>query len=144
MTFGKGARRVTAVCLGIAFPRVLVALALAVPEPTPFQYTVFRIVLALASAAFAATIPGFLEVTVSGVAPASGAIAVFLIAYFFSPAGVVANDPGKGPFPGPKTPPLRRAGCTQVCASLPFCVAALSGKGKPSPPQNQIHGDHSR
>ncbi len=104
MTFTKNAQRLTAAGSGVAFLIALLALAIAVPDPTPFQYTVFRIVLALAAAAFAATIPGFLEVTISGIARATGAIAVFMIVYFFSPAGMVLSGPNSSIELGPQTP----------------------------------------
>lgn len=94
----------TAVGSGIVFLIILLALAIAIPNPTPFQYTVFRIVLALAAAAFAATIPGFLEVTVSGIARATGAIAVFLIVFFFSPARMVTDGSTPSSELGPQTP----------------------------------------
>jgi len=98
MSFTKNRQRLTAVVSGAAFLIILLALAIAVPDPSPFQYVIFRITLALAAAAFSATIPGFLEVTVSSFARATGAIAVFLIVYFFSPANLVTGDreTGKG------------------------------------------------
>jgi hypothetical protein len=85
--FGNGATSTAgAVVSGIAFLILVLALAIAFPDPTPFQATVFRTLLSLSAAAFAATIPGFLEVTVASIARATGAIAVFLMVYFFSPA----------------------------------------------------------
>lgn len=104
MTFTKSAQRVTAVGSGVVFLIILLALAIAVPEPSPFQYTVFRIVLALAAAAFATTIPGFLEVVISGFARATGAIAVFLIVFFFSPAGLVTETADPKIKLGPQSP----------------------------------------
>src|SRR5205807_1504792 len=69
------------------------ALTVFIPNPTTSQYTVFRIVLALAAAGVAALIPGLLEVEVSPAVRAGGAIAVFAIAFFFSPAALVTNPP---------------------------------------------------
>jgi hypothetical protein len=68
---------------------VLIVVAIAVPNPTGFQYTVFRIVLALAAGGVAAMIPGFLQVKVSTFIRAGGALAVFVIVYFYSPAALV-------------------------------------------------------
>lgn len=47
---------------GVVFVTALLTLAVLFSEPTPFQYTVFRIVLALAAAGVAAVIPGILNV----------------------------------------------------------------------------------
>ena len=67
---------------------VLIVLAIKFPNPTPFQYTVFRIVLALAAGGVAAMMPGFLTITVSNWIRASGALAVFVVVYFYSPVGL--------------------------------------------------------
>lgn len=76
---------------GVVFVVVLLVLAIAVPNPNAFQYTVFRIVLALAAAGVAAMIPGFLQVTVSNWIRAGGALAIFVIVYFYAPAALVVN-----------------------------------------------------
>jgi hypothetical protein len=76
---------------GVVFVAVLLALAVFIPAPTTNQYTVFRIVLALAAAGVAAVIPGFLAVQVSTAVRAGGAMAVFVVVYFFTPAGLVSN-----------------------------------------------------
>jgi hypothetical protein len=73
---------------GVVFVVMLLAVALFVPNPTAFQYTVFRIVLALAAAGVAAMIPGFLEVTISTWLRAGGALAIFVIVYFYAPAAL--------------------------------------------------------
>jgi hypothetical protein len=74
---------------GVVFVLVLLALALAVPSPTDFQYAVFRIVLALAAAGVAAMLPGSISARIPIGVGAAGALAVFSIVYFFSPAAVV-------------------------------------------------------
>ena len=76
---------------GVVFLGLLLLLSLRFPQPTSFQYTVFRIVLALAAAGIAALIPGLLEVNAGAWLKASGALAVFAVIYFYSPAGLVAN-----------------------------------------------------
>jgi hypothetical protein len=73
---------------GVVFVTALLTLAVLFSEPTPFQYTVFRIVLALAAAGVAAVIPGILNVKLSFGVRAGGALAVFVIVYFFSPAAL--------------------------------------------------------
>lgn len=59
-------------------------IALVVPYPTDFQYTIFRIILALSGAAFAALIPGVMDLKYRGLIRAGGAIAVLVIIYFFT------------------------------------------------------------
>ena len=82
---------------GLVFITVLLVLAMFFPEPTPFQYTVFRIVLAIAAAGFAAVIPGLLHLQIrpglGAVVRASGAIAVFAIIFFFNPAKLATSTP---------------------------------------------------
>ena len=90
-----GPQVILAFAFGAAFVVALVLLAVAFPQPTPFQYTIFRIILALAAGGVAAMIPGLIDlqlargaaVTVS----ASGALAVFAITYFFNPAKLAAH-----------------------------------------------------
>jgi hypothetical protein len=84
----KSVERYLAFGFGVVFVVVLLVLATRYPNPTPFQYTVFRIVLALASGGVAAMIPGFLSVQVSTWLRSGGALAVFVIVYFYSPAGL--------------------------------------------------------
>src|SRR5215831_11213420 len=81
--------KIAAYMFGVLFVKTLLVLAIAFPQPTPFQYTVFRIVLALAGGGVAAVIPGFLAVSMDAkglVIRAGGALAVFLLLYFFNPA----------------------------------------------------------
>jgi hypothetical protein len=77
---------------GVLFISLLIVLALFVPAPTAFQYTIFRIVLALAAAGIAAFVPGVINVTVNERVRAGGAIAVFVMVYFFSPAKLVSDS----------------------------------------------------
>ena len=56
------AQIIVAFVFGLAFVIILIMLAVKFPEPTPFQYSVFRAVLALAAAGVGAMIPGFLDV----------------------------------------------------------------------------------
>jgi hypothetical protein len=85
----KKSQQSTAFAFGAVFVVAMLVLAIAFPNPTPFQYTVFRIVLALAIAGVAAMIPGFLEVEISGRIRAGGALAFFVIVYFYNPAKFV-------------------------------------------------------
>jgi hypothetical protein len=92
MPLSKSAQQKAAFVFGIVFVGVLLGIAVLFPNPTPFQYTVFRIVLALASAGIAAMIPGFLHVEVGTAVRAGGAIAVFVVVYFFSPVALPAVE----------------------------------------------------
>jgi hypothetical protein len=83
--------RVAIYGFGVLFVAVILALAFFFPRPTAFQYVVVRIVLALATAAVATLLSGFLQVQVSEVVKAGGAFAVFVIVYFYSPARLVAR-----------------------------------------------------
>ena len=84
----KSHEKVLAFVFGVVFVVVLLAVAFFVPNPTAFQYTVFRIVLALAAAGVAAMIPGFLAVNISTWLRAGGALAIFVIVYFYAPAAL--------------------------------------------------------
>jgi hypothetical protein len=82
---------IAAFSFGVIFVVILLSLALFVARPTPFQYTVFRIILALACAGVAAVIPGILQLQFGQVLGAGGALAVFVLVYFYSPAALVSE-----------------------------------------------------
>src|SRR2546426_10916784 len=81
---------IAAFSFGVAGVIVLILLAIIFPNPTPFQYLVFRIVLALAGAGVGAMIPGILNVEIPGI-KAGGAIAVFVVVFFWNPARLVVQ-----------------------------------------------------
>ncbi|HXH37583.1 MAG TPA: hypothetical protein VNN08_03070 [Thermoanaerobaculia bacterium] len=91
---------------GLIFVVTLLALAIRFPHPTSFQYTIFRSVFALAGAGVAATIPGFVSIDVSAgtglLIRAGGALAVFVILFFFNPARLVIE---KATHESPPAPP---------------------------------------
>jgi len=84
----KSHEKILAFVFGAVFIVVLLIAAFAVPNPTAFQYTVFRIVLALAAAGVAAMFSGFLEMEIPKVLRAGGALAVFAVVYFYAPAAL--------------------------------------------------------
>lgn len=88
----KRRERRLAFTFGVVFVTVILILAIFFPKPTPFQYDVFKIVLALAAAGVAVEIPGFLKVKVHKFVRAGGAIAVFVIVFFFSPAQLAVKE----------------------------------------------------
>lgn len=87
----KQAQHWAAFVFGIVFVIVLLTLAIFFPNPTAFQYTIFRTVLALAAAGVAAMIPGFISLSISKWIRAGGALAVFVVVYFYSPAAMVSS-----------------------------------------------------
>ncbi len=89
ISMSKALQQKLAFAFGVAFVIAILILAIAFPEPTKFQYTVFRIVLALAAGGVAAMFPGFLSITISNWLRAGGALAVFAIVYFYAPADMV-------------------------------------------------------
>jgi hypothetical protein len=95
----KGIERLVALIFGVIFVAAILALAIVFPQPSPFQYLVFRIVLSIAAAGFVSMTPGFLEITVSNWLRAGGALAVFAVIFFWNPASLV------GP-PQPAPPPI--------------------------------------
>ena len=81
---------------GVTFLAVILGVAVFVTDPSPLLITVIKITLALAAAGVAATVPGFLSVSFTPAASvavrAGGAIAVFVIVFFFTPAGLVPTS----------------------------------------------------
>lgn len=71
---------------GVIFIIVMLAIAIFLPYPSTFQLFAFRITLALAAGGIAAMLPGFLVVQVSNYLRAGGALAAFVVIYFFNPA----------------------------------------------------------
>lgn len=84
---------IIASAFGVTFVAALIILAIKFPDPTPFQYNIFRIVLSLAASGVATTIPGFINIEVNPTTGflirAGGAIAVFVIVFFFNPAQLI-------------------------------------------------------
>lgn len=70
---------------GMCFVITVIVISFVYPEPSGFQYTVFRIVLALAGAGIAAVFPGVIEVKFGNWLRAGGALAVFAVLYFLNP-----------------------------------------------------------
>jgi hypothetical protein len=79
-----------AVGFGVAALVALMVLVVVLPEPTPYQQKVFGSVLALGAAGFGTTLTGLLNVKLTLgkqlAAGGTGALAIFLLVYFFNPA----------------------------------------------------------
>ena len=86
----KKSQQLCAFIFGVTFIVVMLTLAIIFPTPTTFQYTIFRIVLALATAGIAGMIPGFLSIVIARWIRATGALAVFVVVYFYNPAALVS------------------------------------------------------
>jgi len=98
---------IIAFIFGIIFFFILILLAIKFPNPTPFQYSVFRIILSLAGAGVAAVIPGFINVKFDALGiliRSGGAIAVFVILYFYNPAKFAVQESELIPSPPDKLP----------------------------------------
>ena|ERR1700733_11618965 len=80
-----------AIVSGLVFLVTMLAIALFVPQPSPFQYFVFRSVLAIAAAAFATAIPGILDLKMGNWLKASGALAVLVLVFLVNPASLVVK-----------------------------------------------------
>jgi hypothetical protein len=78
------------VCLAIAL-----IMAVAYPTPAPFQQRVFLGTLSLGLAGLGSEIPGFLNVNLTlgqkAAITAGGALAIFVIAFFFDPGGALGH-----------------------------------------------------
>lgn len=94
---------------GIVFIVTLIVLAIFFPEPSPFQHLVFRIVLGLAAAGIAASMPGALDIKIEPGVKAGGAIAVFIVVYLLSPAQLVTKPPGESKASTTQSEPTEQA-----------------------------------
>jgi hypothetical protein len=79
---------------GVVFVTAILVLSLVFSHPTPFQYLVARIILALATASIATLLTGFINFEIPHFIKAGGAFAVFVIVFFYNPADLVTVAPG--------------------------------------------------
>lgn len=70
----------------MAFLIAVIAVALYLPNPTYFQYLIFRLVASLSAAGVVAVMSGFLEIKFGGWLRAGGALAVFAAVFWTNPA----------------------------------------------------------
>ena len=86
---------IVSVASALVFIAVLLMLAVLIPHPSPFQMFVFRIVLALAAAAFGATIPGFFKIQLplpsKGLLHAGGALGLFVLIFLVNPPELISS-----------------------------------------------------
>jgi Effector-associated domain 5 len=83
--------------LGVAGLIGVVVLAIEIPEPSRFQYDIFRTLAALTGGAFSMALTGLLAVRLNfpggGYIAGGGTLGVFVALYFFSPAVLPAPAP---------------------------------------------------
>lgn len=87
-TMSKSLAIILSFMFGAVFIVALLFIAFVIPKPSDFQYTIFRIVLALAAGGVVAVFPGFIELKIGKWLRAGGALAVFVLVYFYSPAAI--------------------------------------------------------
>jgi tetratricopeptide (TPR) repeat protein len=76
---------------GVIFVAAILGLSVFIPDPTPTQYATFKTILALAAAGVGGILAGTIQVKGSiqkWSVRAGGAMALFVIVYFFAPAPV--------------------------------------------------------
>lgn len=88
-----------AFAFGTLFILIIFITSLYFSNPTVFQYEVFRTILALAAAGFGAVLPGFLDVRFKNWLRAGGALALFVVVYFFSPVPLPVTESPLPPSP---------------------------------------------
>ena len=90
------ATQIVAVSIGGFLILLLLALVFWRRNLTAAEYTFARIVLALAAACLAVVISGFLQVKIKGFIEAGGALAVFVIVFFYRPAALHGSNEWEG------------------------------------------------
>jgi hypothetical protein len=131
--------RVTAISAGLVFLVALLAIAAFVPNPTPFQEFVFRVVLAIAAAAFGSTIPGLLEVDIGAggkfAIRAAGALALFVTVFLVNPTRLL--DHSSETTSGSQASKSEHAAVEPVDRRTPIDTGTRSPASDGSPPIEQ-------
>lgn len=91
-TLSASIRIILAFTFGVVFIMMVLGLAIWLPNPSGFQYLIFRLVAALAAGGVVAVMPGFIEVKFGKWLRAGGTLAVFAIVYFMNPAVQFTNN----------------------------------------------------
>ena len=88
--------KIAGLVFGVIFVTALLLLNVFIPDPSPTQYATFKTILALAAAGVGGILAGTLHVKGSiqkWSVRAGGALALFLIIYFFTPAPAPSAQP---------------------------------------------------
>ena len=83
--------RIAVFSFGVGILVLVIVLAVFFPEPTSFQYLVFRSAMALAAAGIAVYLPGSIHVNYGKSIRAGGAIAIFVLIWLFNPASLISK-----------------------------------------------------
>jgi len=81
---------------GVIFVTALLLLSVFIPEPSAMQYATFKTILALAAAGVGGILAGTIHIKGSiqkWSVRAGGALAIFLVIYFFTPAPAPSAEP---------------------------------------------------
>lgn len=84
----KSVEKILSYACSFAFIVVVIVSAFVIPNPTNYQYTIFRITLALSGGGLAAFFTGFLTVEWPGRVKAGNGFAVFMIIYYLAPVAL--------------------------------------------------------
>ncbi len=79
---------IAAAIFGVCFISILLGFTVIFPEPTASQYATYKTVLALSAAGVGAILPGLIRIELplpTVAVRASGAIALFVVVFFFTP-----------------------------------------------------------
>lgn len=82
----KSTEKLISYACSLFFVMAIFIVAIVIPNPSGFQYTIFRIILALSAGGFAAFFSGFLTVEFSNKIKAGSGFAVFIVVYLLAPA----------------------------------------------------------
>lgn len=63
-----------------------------IPEPSSYQFFAFRVCFGLGGAGVASHIPGWLNVNINNWVKAGGAIAIFVLLWFFNPPALITTS----------------------------------------------------
>jgi len=85
--------------LGVSFILLLLAISYLQPEPSSFQYMIYRTVLAIAGAGTVAVFPGFIEVRFGKWLKATGVLGFLVVLYFYNPAQLAARNDADKKYP---------------------------------------------
>ena len=83
--------KITGFIFGVTFVTALLILIVFIPDPTPAQWAIFKTILALAAAGVGGILAGTIQVEGAlqkWTVRAGGAFALFVLVFFFSPAGL--------------------------------------------------------
>jgi hypothetical protein len=88
----QNTERLLAFMLGVVCAVIMLVIALFVPNPTPTEWFTFRAALSLAAAGVGAMLPGLILVKAGPYVRAGGALALFVLVFWFNPAKLVTSS----------------------------------------------------